>query len=60
MRQPVLWTTIFLIVLCAGASVGCSSGAQTAKTLVRRWSKWWRSAEDVPIYSEWIGTLDGS
>jgi len=59
MRRPGKWVTISLIVLSV-ASVGCSTGAQTAKTpgppVVEVINV---EQKDVPIYSEWIGTVDG-
>src|SRR6266853_2320281 len=59
-QRSVICLPICLIVTSMAVSVGCSSGAQTAKTpgppvvqVVEVEQK------DVPIYSEWIGTLDG-
>jgi len=53
--------TVSLIVICLSFSVACSNNTQAAKTseppvveVVQVEQK------DVPIYSEWIGTLDGS
>jgi RND family efflux transporter MFP subunit len=60
MRRFVIWMTICLVVISVAASVGCSKSTQAAKAsepttvevvLVEQ--------KDVPIYSEWIGTLDG-
>src|SRR5260370_7234068 len=56
-RRFVIWMTICLVVVI---SVGCSNSTQAAKAppppvveVVQVEQK------DVPIYSEWIGTLDG-
>jgi RND family efflux transporter MFP subunit len=60
MRRFVRWMTICLVVTSVVASVGCLRSTQAAKApepptvevvLVEQ--------KDVPIYSEWIGTLDG-
>ena len=60
MRQPVNRLTISLIAFSVAISVGCSTGAQTAKSsgppVVEVVDV---EQRDVPIYSEWIGTLDG-
>jgi membrane fusion protein, multidrug efflux system len=60
MRRIVMWMTICLVVVSLTASIGCLKSTQAAKApepptvevvLVEQ--------KDVPIYSEWIGTLDG-
>jgi len=60
MQRPVKWVAIFLIALWVAACLGCSTGAQTAKTpgppVVEVINV---EQKDVPIYSEWIGTVDG-
>src|SRR5712691_2298734 len=56
----VKWMTISSIVILMTVSVGCSTSSETAKApeppvveVVQVEQK------DVPIYTEWIGTLDG-
>src|SRR5258708_38948926 len=56
----VKWLTTCSIVILMTVSVGCSTSAETAKApeppvveVVQVEQK------DVPIYTEWIGTLDG-
>ena len=60
MQRPVKWVAISLIALWVAACLGCSTGAQTAKTpgppVVEVINV---EQKDVPIYSEWIGTVDG-
>jgi membrane fusion protein (multidrug efflux system) len=60
MRQAFLWVAILAIVASAAVSVGCSTSAQTAKApeppVVEVVPV---EQRDVPIYTEWIGTLDG-
>src|SRR6266446_8064022 len=58
--QTVKWAPVCLIVTSLVGAVGCSSTTQGAKTseppvveVVQVEQK------DVPIYTEWIGTLDG-
>src|SRR6266446_9779587 len=58
--QTVKWAPVCLIVTSLVGAVGCSSTTQGAKTseppvveVVHVEQK------DVPIYTEWIGTLDG-
>src|SRR5882762_5195230 len=60
MRRVGIGMTICLIVLSVALSVGCSKSTQAAKSseppvveVVQVQQK------DVPIFSEWIGTLDG-
>lgn len=60
MRRFVIWTTVFLILLSVAITVGCATNTRAAKApeppvveVVQVEQK------DVPIYSEWIGTLEG-
>src|SRR5229473_3359420 len=60
MRRVGIGVTICLIVLSVALSVGCSKSTQAAKNsepLVVEVVQ--VQQEDVPIFSEWIGTLDG-
>jgi membrane fusion protein (multidrug efflux system) len=60
MRRLVIWMTICLVVVSVSISVGCSNSTQAAKApppLVVEVVQ--VEQKDVPIYSEWIGTLDG-
>jgi RND family efflux transporter MFP subunit len=59
-RRLVIWITICLIVIGAAVSVGCSSNTQAARASVPPVVEVVQvEQKDVPIYSEWIGTLDG-
>lgn len=60
MRRLVIWTTICLLTISVAVSVGCVTRTRAAKApdppvvdVVQVEQK------DVPIYSEWIGTLEG-
>src|SRR5229473_1378951 len=59
-RQLVKWMTVCLMAVSVIASVGCSNSTQAAKAppppVVEVAQV---EQKDVPIYSEWIGTLDG-
>jgi membrane fusion protein, multidrug efflux system len=59
-ERPVMWITMCLLVFSLAVSVGCLKNTQAANSaeppvveVVQVEQK------DVPIYSEWIGTLDG-
>src|SRR5713101_6374042 len=58
--QLVKWMTICLTAVSVAVSVGCSNSTQAAKAppppVVEVAQV---EQKDVPIYSEWIGTLDG-
>jgi len=60
MQERFKGLAVYLIVMIVGASVGCSSSTQGAKTpepLVVEVVQ--VEQKDVPIYTEWIGTTDG-
>jgi membrane fusion protein (multidrug efflux system) len=56
----VAWLTISMVVITLILASGCTKGSQVARTpdeLVVEVAP--VEQRDVPIYSEWIGTLDG-
>jgi len=60
MRHLVIWTTICLAILTVALSAGCSKNTQAAKASEQPTVEVVQvEQKDVPIYSEWIGTLDG-
>lgn len=60
MRGFVVWTTIFLIITSVAISVGCVANTRAAKALDPPVVEVVQvEQKDVPIYSEWIGTLEG-
>ncbi|HEV8416592.1 MAG TPA: efflux RND transporter periplasmic adaptor subunit [Bryobacteraceae bacterium] len=59
-RRFGIWVAACLIGIGAAASVGCSNSTQGAKTSEPPAVEVAQVEQrDVPIYSEWIGTLDG-
>ena len=58
-RRLVMWMTICLAVIGAAVSIGCSKNTQAANPSPLEVEVVQVEQKDVPIYSEWIGTLDG-
>ncbi|HYL73685.1 MAG TPA: efflux RND transporter periplasmic adaptor subunit [Bryobacteraceae bacterium] len=59
-RQFVIWMTICVVVVTLAVTVGCSNKSQAAKASEPLTVEVVQVEQrDVPIYSEWIGTLDG-
>ena len=60
MRQFVIWMTICIVVVTVALSTGCSNNTQAAKASEPPTVEVVQVEQrDVPIYTEWIGTLDG-
>src|SRR5580700_10670711 len=59
-KHVVIWLTVALLGIDLLVSAGCSKGTQAASALPAPEVEVVQVVErDVPIYSEWIGTLDG-